>query len=282
MRRWLTVLLLCLLPWTAQAEVGIPALEHRVTDLTGTLTAEQQAGIESRLAAFEQQKGSQVAVLIVPSTQPEVIEQYSIRVVEQWKLGRKGVDDGVLLLVAKNDRRMRIEVGYGLEGVLPDAIAKRIIAETITPHFKQGDFYGGISAGVDSILGVIQGEPLPAPKPSSSSGANSGNFLAHHFMMIFIVAMIAGSILRAVLGGFVGGLATGGLVGFIVWTLGAGLIFALVLAVIAFFLTLFDGHGSSGGTGGGGFSSGSGDFGGGGGFSGGGGSFGGGGASGSW
>jgi uncharacterized protein len=282
MRRWLTVLLLCLLPWTAQAEVDIPALEHRVTDLTCTLTAEQQAGIESRLAAFEQHKGSQVAVLIVPSTQPEAIEQYSIRVVEQWKLGRKGVDDGALLLVAKNDRKMRIEVGYGLEGVLPDAIAKRIIAETITPHFKQGDFYGGISAGVDSILGVIQGETLPEPKRSPSSGANSSNSLAHHLMMIFVVAMIAGSILRAVLGGFVGGLATGGLVGFIVWTLGAGLIFALVLAALAFFLTLLGGQGSSGGTGGGGFSSGSSDFGSGGGFSGGGGGFGGGGASGSW
>jgi uncharacterized protein len=283
MRRSLTALLLCLLPWMALAEAEIPALAHRVTDLTGTLTAPQQSALESRLAAFEQQKGSQVALLIVPTTQPEAIEQYSIRVVEQWKLGRKGVDDGVLLLVAKDDRKLRIEVGYGLEGVLPDAIAKRIIAETITPHFKQGDFYGGVAAGLESILGVIQGEPLPAPKSSPSSGASPGNFLAHYFMMIFVVAMIAGSILRAVLGSFVGGLTTGGLVGFIVWALGAGLIFALVLAVIAFVLTLLGVQGSSGGTGSGGFSSGSGGFSsGGGGFSGGGGSFGGGGASGSW
>ena len=260
-----------LLAGTAAAEVAIPPLKARVTDLTGTLTAEQQAGLESRLAAFERQKGSQVAVLIVPTTQPETIEQYSIRVAEKWKLGRKGVDDGALLLVAKNDRTLRIEVGYGLEGALPDAIAKRIIEEIILPQFRQGGFHDGLSAGVDSILGVIQGEPLPEPKRGSSYGG-----VDQYFPVLFFVAIAAGALLRAVLGNFVGGLVNGGLIGFLVWMLGAGLFFALILAVMAFFMTLGGGRGFRGGYGGGGLSSG------GGGFSGGGGGFGGGGASGRW
>ena len=149
----------------ATAQVAVPALKSRVTDLTGTLTPGQQAEIEGRLEAFERRRGTQVAVLMLPTTQPEAIEQYSMRVVERWKLGRKKVDDGVLLIVAKNDRRLRIEVGYGLEGVLPDITAKRIISDTIVPRFKQGDFYGGLVAGTDRILRVIEGERQPALKP---------------------------------------------------------------------------------------------------------------------
>jgi len=139
--RQVRLLVLCLtfviscLSSPLQAEVPVPALTGRVVDLTGTLTADQKTALEAKLAAFEAEKGAQIAVLLVPTTQPEAIEQYSIRVVEAWKLGRKGVDDGVLLLIAKNDRKMRIEVGYGLEGVLPDAVAKRIISEVITPFF---------------------------------------------------------------------------------------------------------------------------------------------------
>ena len=163
------VLLCALCSSGALADVKVPALDRRVTDLTSTLTPDQLASLESRLAAFERRKGSQVAVLVVPTTQPETIEQYSIRVVDQWKLGRKGTDDGVLLLVAKNDRKMRIEVGYGLEGVLPDIIAKRIADETIAPHFKQNNFHAGIAAGVDRILRTVDGEKLPAPpKPPVS------------------------------------------------------------------------------------------------------------------
>ena len=149
---------------SAFADVAIPPLKSRVTDLTATLSSQQQATLEQTLAAFETRKGSQIAVLIVPTTQPETVEQYAVRVEENWKLGRKGVDDGVLLLIAKDDRKLRIEVGYGLEGVLNDATAKRIIAEDITPRFKQGDFYGGISAGVERMIKVIDGEPLPPPK----------------------------------------------------------------------------------------------------------------------
>ena len=153
----------------AVADQPIPALSRRVTDLTRTLSASQQADIENTLQSFEQQKGSQVAVLIVPTTQPETIEQYSIRVASQWKLGRKGVDDGVLFLVAKNDRTLRIEVGYGLEGALPDALCNRIIDGYIVPRFKQGDFVGGIREGVLRITKTIEGEPLPPP-PSQEIG----------------------------------------------------------------------------------------------------------------
>lgn len=278
MQRWLTLCLLCLLPLAAVAdEVAVPALTARVTDLTATLSAEQQSALESRLQEYESQKGSQIAVLIVPSTQPETIEQYSIRVVEQWKLGRKGIDDGVLLLVAKDDRKLRIEVGYGLEGVLPDAIAKRIIAEDISPHFKQGDFYGGIVAGITRITGVLQGETLPPPRQGESSSPLADNY----FIILFIAALIGGGLLRSMLGRFPGALVNGGLIGLAAMWLGGGLIIAIIIGIIAFFIALFQGisrgHGGGfgGGYGGGGHS-------GGGGFSGGGGGFGGGGASGDW
>src|SRR5258705_2490426 len=173
----------------AHADVAIPALKARVTDLTGTLAAQQQATLEQTLAAFEARKGSQIAVLIVPTTQPETVEQYALRVEETWKLGRKGVDDGALLLVAKDDRKLRIEVGYGLEGVLPDAIAKRIIAEDITPRFKQGDFYGGITTGVERMIKVIDGEPLPPPKPRAQSrggGFDFSSLLFIGFILVFV------------------------------------------------------------------------------------------------
>ena len=282
MPRWLILFLSGLLSFTAWAdEVAVPPLAARVTDLAGALTAAQQAALESRLQAFEALKGSQVAVLIVPTTQPETIEQYSIRVVEKWKLGRKKVDDGVLLLVAKNDRKLRIEVGYGLEGVLPDVIARRIIAEDIAPHLKQGDFYGGIEVGVNRILAVIKGEALPAP-PAQQRQTNGGASLESYFPFLLFGALIGAAILRRVLGTFPGALANGGLIGLAVFLLGGGMIFTLLLGVMAFVFALGGGRGWSGG----GFSSGGGGFGGGisggGGFSGRGGDFGGGGASGDW
>jgi uncharacterized protein len=275
MRRWLLLIVLCLLPLAAGAEVAVPPLAARVTDLTGTLTGEQRAALESRLQAFEAQKGSQIAVLIVPTTQPEAIEQYSMRVAEQWKLGRKKVDDGVLLLVAKNDHKLRIEVGYGLEGVLPDVIAKRIVADDIAPHFKQGDFYGGIVAGVTRVISVIQGEALPAPQQPARN--NNGAALEHSFTFLLFGALIAGALLRNMLGAFPGGLVTGGLVGAAIMWLGGGIIFAVLLGLMAFVFTLGGVSFWGGGFGGGGFGGG-----GGGGFSGGGGGFGGGGASGDW
>lgn len=270
-----TVLLTaCLFAKAVNAEQAVPNLENRVTDLTSTLTAQQKATLEQRLQAFEQQKGTQIAVLIVASTQPEDIAQYSIRVVEQWRLGRKGVDDGILMLLAKDDRASRIEVGYGLEGVVPDVLAKRIIDDIMIPYFRQGDYTAGINAGVDSLIGLIQGEPLPAP---AASRAMDGP-LNQYFPFLFLLAIAGGGILRAVLGRFLGGLINGGVVGVLVWFLGGGLLFALLLAFVAFLMTQSNGRGFRGGSGGG---FGGGGF-GGGGFGGGGGGFGGGGASGRW
>jgi uncharacterized protein len=278
--RWCLPLLLLaslLQAGAAQALEAIPPLTQRVTDLTSTLTTEQQAGLEARLQAFEQQKGSQIAILIVPTTQPEDIAQYSIRVVEAWKLGREKQDDGVLILLAKNDRKMRIEVGYGLEGAIPDVTAKRIISDVMAPYFRQGDFYGGLNAAVERIAALIDGEALPAPPQQARGGEHDwGDMLP----ILLFGGLIAGAMLRAVLGSFFGGVATGGLIGAAVWILGGGLIMALVLAFIAFVVTLagIGSLGGFGGYGGGGFGGGSG----GGGFSGGGGGFGGGGASGDW
>lgn len=272
MRRWITGLLLILLPLAAPAEVEVPPLSARITDLAGVLHPEQKTALEARLATFEQEKGSQIAVLIVPTTQPETIEQYSIRVAESWKLGRKGVDDGLLILLAMDDRTMRIEVGYGLEGVIPDAIAKRVIAEIMTPYFRQGDFYGGINAAVEQLISLIAGEPLPEPAKATKSTPVEGIL-----PLLLFGAIAVGGILRAIFGRFFGGVIGGGVVGFAVWALGGGLIFAIVLAVVAFIITLSGGMSGVGGMGGGGGRSS-----GGGGFSGGGGGFGGGGASGRW
>jgi uncharacterized protein len=259
----------------ADGLVAVPVLAHRVTDLTGTLSAEQQASLESKLAQLEQQKGSQIAILMLPTTQPEDIAQYSIRVVDAWKLGRKGVDDGVLILVAKDDHKMRIEVGYGLEGAIPDAYAKRIIADSMTPSFKQGDFFGGLNAAVDQLIGLVNGEALPVPRQQTMNIGQWENMLP----FLLFGSLIIGGILRAMFGNFMGGALSGGLIGAAAWLLGAGLIVALVSAFIVFIITMSGGLGRLHGYSGGGRSGG---FGGGGGFSGGGGGFGGGGASGSW
>lgn len=257
-------------------EVAVPPLAHRVTDLTGTLSADQQASLEAKLQQFEQQKGSQIAVLMLPTTQPEEIEQYSIRVVEAWKLGRKGVDDGVLVLVAKDDHKMRIEVGYGLEGVIPDAVAKRIVAEIMKPSFKQGDFFGGLDAATDKLIGLINGEALPQPKGQAAYNGQWENMLP----FLLFGALILGSIMRRIFGNFLGGAVSGGLIGAAVWILGGGLLIALFLAFIAFILTMSGGLRAMQGLGGRGYGRGS--SGGNNTFSGGGGGFGGGGASGNW
>ena len=197
---------------------------------------------------------------------------------EQWKLGRKKIDDGVLLLIAKDDRKLRIEVGYGLEGALPDLIAKRIIDEDITPHFKQGDFYGGIVAGITRIDAVIQGEALPTPKPPGNNNTSVESYLP--FLIFF--ALISGAIFRRILGTFPGALVNGGIIGAATMLFGGGVIFAIIFGIVAFFFALIRG-GGGGGFGGGGFGGGGGFSSGGGGFSGGGGGgFGGGGSSGSW
>jgi uncharacterized protein len=268
-------------PLSAMAEVAVPPLTARVTDQTGTLTSEQSGALEQTLQAFESRKGTQIAVLIVPTTEPETIEQYSLRVVEQWKLGRKKVDDGALLIVAKNDRTLRIEVGYGLEGALNDAISNRIINEIIVPRFREGDFNGGVTAGVDQMIRVANGEPLPPPQArKAESPPNVWRFAP----VIFILAIAFGGTLRAMFGRLPGAAVAGGVVALIAWGLAAGLAATAMAGVIAFLFTLTSGgmggyvgtHGI--GHRGGGF----GRSGRGGGFGGGGGGFGGGGASGRW
>src|SRR3989338_9025725 len=267
------VLLALLLCGAAQAEVPVPPLKQRVTDLTATLDAQQKQALEARLAAFEKNKGAQLAVLLVPTTQPETIEQFALRVAEAWKLGRKGVDDGALLLVAKDDRALRIEGGYGLEGALNDATAKRIIAEIITPFFKRGEFYAGIDAGTAGIMRVINGEPLPPPQRAAASGSYDIESL---LFIAFGLVVVVGGMLRALLGRFPAAMLMGGGLGLLAWLTVAPMLVALLVGLMAFVFVLLGGAGRGfGGHGHGGF--GGGGFGGGGGFSGGGGGFGGGG-----
>lgn len=259
----------------------VPALSSPVTDLTGTLSAAERQALDAKLRDWETRTTNQLAVLIVPTTAPESIEDYGIRVADAWKVGQKGKDNGVIFLVAKDDKRMRIEVGYGFEGVLTDVTSRRIIGETVAPYFKQGQFGAGINAGVDRIIAVADdGKPLPPPgKPARKAPA--GNLDFGTLLVILLVAVpLVGAILRKILGNFGGSVVGGGIVGVAAWFVAGSLFVAGIAAVIAFFVIIFSIFGGRGGwipIGGGGFSGG-----GGGGFSGGGGGFGGGGASGGW
>jgi uncharacterized protein len=278
----------------AFADVAVPALTGRVVDQTGTLSSSEQADLSRTLADFEKRKGSQIAVLIVPTTQPESIEQFSIRVAEAWKIGRSKVDDGAILVVAKNDRKLRIEVGYGLEGALTDATTKRIIDEIIAPRFKSGDFAGGITAGAERMMSVIDGEPLPAPSPRpewSSSSWFQDNLLDLAPFLMF-GGLFAGGVLRILLGRLLGSFALGGVVTLGLWLIIGSFPFAMTCGLIACIVSMMsDFAGSGGGSSGSSSSSSSGSSwssssssssSSSGSFSGGGGSFGGGGASGSW
>jgi uncharacterized protein len=258
----------------------------RVVDQTGTLTQEQTAALAQMLEAFEKRKGSQIAVVMVATTGEETIEQYALRVAERWQLGRKGVDDGALLAIAKDDRAMRIEVGYGLEGALNDAVSKRIVSDIVAPRFRQGDFFGGVTAGTDAMIRVIDGEPLPAPSRATRPAADGGAFQL--LPVLLVAALVVGGLLRAVFGRALGSFATGGVVGMLAWMLAGTLAIGLFAGVVALLFTLLGGMGRGrhmgipggfgGYRGGGGFGGGLG----GGGFRGGGGGFGGGGASGRW
>ncbi|MDE2221034.1 MAG: TPM domain-containing protein [Gammaproteobacteria bacterium] len=278
-------------PLAAQALQPVPKLEARVTDLTGTLTASEQSDLEQQLAAFEARKGTQIAVLVVATTQPEDIAQYSIRVVDAWKLGRSKTDDGVLVLLAKDDHATRIEVGRGLEGALTDATTNRIIDETMIPLFRQGQYYAGLNAGTAQIIKIVDGEALPPPDASWQKGL--GGDLGQMLPALFIGFMVASAILRSIFGRVGGAAATGGLVGLAAWVLSKFLLAAVGVAALGFVLSLVfglrgpgwssGGRGGFGGLGGGGFGGGFGGGGfGGGGFGGGGGGFSGGGASGRW
>ena len=279
---WLALLWLLFpgIGWAAEP-VPLPALSARVTDLTATLDATQRGRLEAQLAAIDRSGRAQIAVLLLPTTQPETIEQFGIRLAEAWKVGRKGADNGVIVIVAKDDRKMRIEVGYGLEGSIPDAIAKRIVAERIAPLFKQGDFFGGLRAaieGLDQAAGGPATGAAPAVEPAAVPAAaqDGGGEHPDWFQWLFMLVVGAG-ILRLMFGliGSLAAAALGGWLGFMVFGSLALALGAAVLIFLFSFVSLFSG-GRGGGFGGGGFSSG------GGGFSGGGGSFGGGGASGDW
>ncbi len=292
-------LLLC---WACPtlAAVAVPPLSGRVVDQTGTLRSDDVASLTQTLKNFEARKGSQIAVLIVPTTDGEAIEQFSLRVAEAWKIGRKRVDDGALLVIAKNDRHLRIEVGYGIEGALTDATTKRIIDEDITPKFKAGDFAGGISAGVERMIKVIDGEKLPAPAPPQWHGPNPLDYIDPFNPFVLVLLFFGGAFLRSILGRLIGSIANGGIIGLLAWLAVGSLAASILAGVVIFAISMlaesfasagppvrgrggYSGGGWSGGSSGGSWSGGSsGSSGDSGGFSGGGGSFGGGGASGSW
>ncbi|MBL8020997.1 MAG: YgcG family protein [Leptospirales bacterium] len=282
----------------AQELAEIPDLRRRVTDTTGTLSSQDIASIEAKLAGLEKTKGSQIAVLVVPTVKPESIEQYGIRVAEKWKVGRAKVDDGAILIIAKQDRKLRIEVGYGLEGALSDAVTKRIIDRQIVPFFKKQDYAGGISAGVDAMISVVNGEPLPEPKGEATSG-HSSSFSrgplsgrgAPGFVVLLVITVIIGSVLTSWLSKITAGISAGAIGGFVGW-LFMGLTLGAVLGVVGMLATwFFASRGGSGGSSG--WSGGSSDWSSGSSWgssdsssssdwSGGGGDFGGGGSSGSW
>jgi len=274
------LLVIAAIAGAARAEVPVPPLKARVTDLTGTLSVQQKGELEARIAAYEARRGSQIVVLMVPTTKPEEIEQFSIRVAEAWKIGRKGVDDGLILVVAKDDRRLRIEVGYGLEGVIPDSLAKRVMDEAITPRFRAGDFYGGVRDGVDQLIRLAEGEKLPPPAAARGDQLAPGDAFSY-IVPAIMFAVIAGAFLKAMLGRFPGSVATGAGLGLIAWLI-FGLGPAALAAVIGFLLSFANtgsGRGGSWSSGGGSWGGGSsgGSWGGGGG-----GGFGGGGSSGRW
>lgn len=275
---------------SAQTLQPVPALASRVIDQSATLGDAEIAAIESRLTAFEQERGTQIVVLLVATTAPEDIASYANRVANHWRIGRRDVGDGLLLVVAKQDRKLRIEVAKALEGAIPDLAARQIIDEAIAPHFKQGRYATGIDAGLDQLFARIRGEPLPAPATQNSPLAShaAGFDWVDLGIFLFFAVPIGAAIARAVLGRALGTLATGTATGFLAYFITASLGLSVVAALLSMIWGLATassrGYGNSGGWGGGSFSSGSGgDSGDSGGFSsGGGGDFGGGGASGDW
>ena len=291
-RLWAIALLLAVLPLAviAQDLLPVPALTARVVDQTGSLNADQKSALESKLAAFEQAKGSQIVMLLVPTTQPEDIASYANRIGNVWKIGRKDVGDGVLLVVAKDDRKVRIEVAKTLEGALPDLAARQVIDTAITPAFKRGDFAGGLDAAADQLIARINGEALPEPSPKS--GREASGFQLEDLAIFFLFAVpVAATVIRGIFGRKLGAVLTAAGAGGVAMFITASLLIAGGAALVGLVIALMSGThlggrrgNNSWGTGG--WSGGSGGWSGGssgGGFSsGGGGDFGGGGASGDW
>ena len=302
-RRVLAAVLLAATAWAglatgawAQGLLPVPTLTARVIDQTQTLAEPERADLEAKLAAFEQRKGSQMVVLMVPTTEPEDIASYANRVGNAWKIGRKEVGDGILVIVAKNDRKMRIEVAKTLEGAVPDLAAIRIIDEEMKPRFRNNDFAGGLNAAVARLIGLVDGEALPAPSSGSDESAGDGIDWENLAIFLFVGVFVAAPIVRSIVGKKLGSVVMGGGIGVIAFFITTSIVIAVLAGFVALMVSLFSAvaatapgrrggggggfGGWSGGGGGGGWSSGGG---GGGGFSsGGGGDFGGGGASGDW
>lgn len=293
---------LTLSPAWAQALVPLPPLTARVMDQTGTLATADVASLEQLLQTFEQQRGTQIVVLVLPSTAPEDIADFTQRLGDAWKIGRREVGDGLLLVVALNDRRLRIAPAKALEGAVPDLAAQRIIEQVITPAFRQGDVAGGLRAGLSHLQARIEGEALPLPKAGAQGGQSTGaaevDWLNLVVLLLVALPAVAG-VLRRVLGQRLGALGTGGVVGVLVWSMSGLFWLAGIAAMLGLMSALFmqalpsaavrrsQGRGRGGdfpgwGGGGRGHSGGWGGSGGGGFSSGGGGNFGGGGASGRW
>ncbi|CAI09420.1 hypothetical protein ebA5805 [Aromatoleum aromaticum EbN1] len=299
-RRWLTSASIAFVALVALALLGptaslaqdlqpVPALTARVIDQTGTLDSGERQALEAKLAAFEAERGAQIVVLIVATTAPEDIAAYAYRVAAEWKIGRRDIGDGILMVVAKDDRRVRIEVARALEGAVPDLAAFHIIDRAITPAFRRGEFAVGIDAGLDALMARIRGENLPLPEPDVR-GRGDPPSLEDLGAFLFVGVPIVGAVLVGMLGRKLGALATGGVAGLLAQLLLGSLLLAIIAGVVAFIFVLVLGIGGGGrggrGGGGGGFGGpiiwGGGGRGGGGFSSGGGGSFGGGGASGRW
>ena len=274
------------LPASAQTVLPVPVLSARAIDQTQTLSTSELQALNSRLQGLEEKSGSQVVVLMVPTTAPEDIAAYAHRVASDWKIGRRDIGDGLLVVVAKNDRRMRIEVARALEGAIPDLAAARIIDDSMAPHFRTGDYAGGISAALDQIGVRIAGEALPAPQARSTGTGNQGTDWNDLAVFLFFGVMFIGPVVRRLFGQRFGAVLVGGGTGALAYWLTASALLAGGAGVVALlFILLSNGKGGGPFIGGGGFGGGrGGGFGsGGGGFSsGGGGSFGGGGASGRW
>ena len=301
-RRALAAIFIAALAWAglpalAQSLLPIPALTARVIDQTATLDAAQRSGLETKLAAFEQRKGSQIVVLMVATTQPEDIASFANRVGNAWRIGRKEVGDGILVIVAKNDRKMRIEVAKTLEGAVPDLAAIRIIDEEMKPRFRNNDFAGGLNAAVARLIGLVEGEALPAPASGSNEGSSDGIDWENLAIFLFVGVFIAAPIVRSIVGKKLGSVVMGGGIGAVAFFLTTSVVIAVLAGFVALMVSLFSAAatagagrrgggggfgGWGGGGGGGGWSSGGSSSGGGGFSSGGGGDFGGGGASGDW
>lgn len=284
---WLPLAALSAWAQDGQDVQAVPVLSARVMDQTGTLTPAQKEALEAKLAAFEQSRGAQVVFLIVPSTQPEDIAAYAQRIGDSWKIGRKSIGDGLLLVVAKNDRKVRIETTKALEGAIPDLAARQIIETAITPRFRQGDFAGGLDAAADQIMARITGENLPLPAQGASG--DEGFDWTDLAVFLFIAVPVGGRVLAGMLGRKMGAIVTGGAVGVLAWIFTSSLLIGAIAALAGMVFALMTSLGnlarSTGGSSGWGGGFGGGGFGGGGGggfSSGGGGDFGGGGASGDW